>query len=144
MDTVTHQEFRHRLGEAIIILCVIIVVLVVKTVKQGFSYEYFGIIIASILCLIYLRRLIIITDKFIESGQTQGSKSSVLEFVLIFLLGCLSFYLFFVKGLYGIFLLFSKFSYKVAIKKLLTVILAYRLTYCTSKIQTVFKAIQLK
>jgi hypothetical protein len=144
MHIVTHQEFRQRLGEAIVILCIIIVALVVQTIKQGFSYEYFGIIIASILCLIYFRRLIIITDIFIESDQTLGSKSNVLEIVIIFLLGGLSFYLFFVKGLYGIFLLFSKFSYKIALKKLITVILAYRLIYCTSKIQTVFKAIQSK
>lgn len=144
METVTHQEFKQRLGESIIILILVLIVGLIKSFKLGFSHEYIAILSATVICLISLIRLIFIEEKYIETGDSSGSRKYFLETAIIFILGILSFYLFFVKGVYGIILLFSKFSFKILIQKLLIIILSYRLVYCTSKIQTVFKFLKSK
>jgi hypothetical protein len=144
METVTYQEFRHRTGEAVLVLSLVIIVALVNSFKYGFSYEYIGILIGSFLSLVFLSRLLLVAEKFIETGENTVSKKYLLEFGIIIILSVLSFYLFFVKGVYAIILVLKNFSFNLFLKKLLIIIISYRLVFCTSKIQTVLRSLRQK
>ncbi len=137
MAIVTHKEFKNKAGEAILILILVSIMSVIKIVKFGYSGASPFILLASFICIIGIIRLIIIAEKYMKSEKTTPIRGTALDFVLITVLGCLSFYLFFVTGLYGIYLLFHKFSFWILVKKIIIIVLSYRLVACTAEIQTV-------
>ena len=137
MAIVNHQEFKNKANEAVLILFLVCIVSVVKIFKLGYTGVSPFILFASIICIIGIVRLVIIAEKYMKSEKTTPVRGTALDFVLITVLGCLSFYLFFVTGVYGIYLLFHKFSFWILVKKIIIIVLSYRLVACTAEIQTV-------
>ena len=137
MASVTYQEFKNKANEAVGILILVSIASVVKIFKFSYSGVSPFILLFSIICIIGIVRLIIIAEKYMKSEKTLPVKGTTLNFVIVIILGCLSIYLFFVTGVYGIYLLFHKFSFLILVKKIIIIILSYRLVACTAKIQTV-------
>ena len=137
MASVTYQEFKNKANEAVVILILVAIASLVKIFKFGYAGASPFILFASVLCIIFIIRLLIIAEKYMKSEKTSAIKGTTLDFVIVIILGCLSFYLFFVTGIYGIYLLFHKFSFMILVKKIIIIILSYRLVACTAKIQTV-------
>ena len=137
MASVTYQEFKNKATEAVVILILVSIASVVKIFKFGYTGVCPFILLASVICIICIIRLLIIAERYMKSERTSAIKGTPLDFVIVIILGCLSFYLFFVTGVYGIYLLFHKFSFMILVKKIIIIILSYRLVACTAKIQTV-------
>jgi hypothetical protein len=144
MESITNEEFTRNCGKALAVLFVIFIYCIYSYFKYGYDMLNALTLLASILCILSVRRISIIGEKTIEDKNYKISAidSIIVGQVLMLLLGLLSIYIFAYKGIYGLYRTFDNVTFLSVAYHLAIIVAAYHLVSATSKIQGVFKAIR--
>lgn len=144
MESITHEEFSKNCGKALIVLVAIFVYWIYSYFKYGFDTLNALTFVASVVCVLGVRRISIIGEKAIldKDYKISPADSAILGQVLVLHLGVLSIYIFAYKGVYGFYKSFGNLSFLSVIYHILIIVAAYQLVVATSKIQGVLKAIR--
>lgn len=146
MESISNEKFRQTCGKALMVLLVIIFYCIYSYIKYGYDYLNTLTFIASVICVLGVRRISIVGKNSIEDSEYKIStiENILLEQVLILLLGILSIYIFAVKGVWGLYKSLGNLSFIAVLFRVVIIILSYQLVLATSKIQVVLGAIKSK